>query len=402
VTTPWILFGAFDRHNVGDLLLPHVAAALLPGRPLALAGLAERDLRALGGYRVQALSALAAGRGETPATVLHVGGEVLTCSAWAAAAMLLPPGEAPATIAYLEQHPDEQRAWVRRVLGTDAPAPYAAARAFFRTPPRTGYLGVGGAGLDHVPAPLRDDVLSHLRAARVVTVRDGVTLAHLQAAGVPATLLPDPAVMTAELFGPRIRERGARGEMARVRRAFPAGYLAVQCSAEFGDDATLAALAAQLQAVQRRTGLGLALFRAGAAPWHDDLPTLRRLAARLSAPAATVFETLELWDVCALIAASRGYAGSSLHGRIVATAFALPRINVRSPAAGPGPGKHEAYVQAWEDDGLPGVVEVPQVADAIARSLAIAPALLASQATRLAAAFRRGFSAVVAGLDAPG
>ena len=53
---PTILFGAFDRHNFGDLLFPHVAAALLPGRKLAFAGLAERDPR----QRRQAAHELAA------------------------------------------------------------------------------------------------------------------------------------------------------------------------------------------------------------------------------------------------------------------------------------------------------------------------------------------------------
>lgn len=28
---PPLLFGAFDRHNVGYLLLPHIAAARIPG-----------------------------------------------------------------------------------------------------------------------------------------------------------------------------------------------------------------------------------------------------------------------------------------------------------------------------------------------------------------------------------
>ncbi|MDI3515584.1 MAG: hypothetical protein PWP40_2813, partial [Rhodocyclaceae bacterium] len=44
---PLILFGAFDRHNLGDLLLGRIAAALAarfaPGRPLRWAGLAARD-----------------------------------------------------------------------------------------------------------------------------------------------------------------------------------------------------------------------------------------------------------------------------------------------------------------------------------------------------------------------
>ena len=51
--TPVILFGAFDRHNFGDMLFPHVAAALLPDREPIFAGLAERDLRAEGGHRAR-------------------------------------------------------------------------------------------------------------------------------------------------------------------------------------------------------------------------------------------------------------------------------------------------------------------------------------------------------------
>ena len=61
---PLILFGAFDRHNLGDLLLGRIAAELaarlLPGRELRFAGLAVRDLRADGGARVEALAELAA------------------------------------------------------------------------------------------------------------------------------------------------------------------------------------------------------------------------------------------------------------------------------------------------------------------------------------------------------
>ena len=46
---PLILFGAFDRHNFGDLLLAQVAAGCFPERELHFAGLADRDLRAWDG-----------------------------------------------------------------------------------------------------------------------------------------------------------------------------------------------------------------------------------------------------------------------------------------------------------------------------------------------------------------
>ena len=52
IQPPLVLFGAFDRHNFGDLLFPHLMTALLPGRDFQFAGLAARDLRAFGGHRV--------------------------------------------------------------------------------------------------------------------------------------------------------------------------------------------------------------------------------------------------------------------------------------------------------------------------------------------------------------
>jgi len=78
---PVVLFGACDRHNLGDLLFAHVAAALLPGRELVVAGLAERDLRAAGGHRVQSLHGLAQQGRLQGAHLLHVGGEILTTTA---------------------------------------------------------------------------------------------------------------------------------------------------------------------------------------------------------------------------------------------------------------------------------------------------------------------------------
>lgn len=49
------------------------------------------------------------------------------------------------------------------------------------------------------------------------------------------------------------------------------------------------------------------LFQAGSAPWHDDPDCLARLARRLSAARVRVFRSLQLWDICALIAGRLTY-----------------------------------------------------------------------------------------------
>lgn len=393
---PTILFGAFDRHNFGDLLFAHVAAALLPGRELVFTGLAERDLRSHGGHRVSALAQVAADYGRAPVDILHVGGELLTCDAWQAAVMLLPPEEAPKTIACLDSRLQERAEWARGVLGVSALAPYTLSRALFPCAHRVIYCAVGGVDLDTSDAALRAEVLAKLRTANAVSVRDRYTLAHLAAAGIAARLLPDPAVLVAELFGASIRRHAQDGEVAQILAAFPQGYLAVQFSADFGDDATLAGIAAQLDALANESDCGVALFRAGAAPWHDDLVCYRRLAERLRAAPVRLFTSLNLWDICALIANSRAYLGSSLHGRIVAAAFARPCVNLRHPPDAGHLTKQAAWAATWEDPAWPGTIDPDGIARGVNEALLSDPRQRRRSAAALAVRYREGFSALSA------
>jgi hypothetical protein len=392
--TPVILFGAFDRHNFGDLLLPHIAAALMPGHHVVFAGLAQRDLRRHGGHRVKALSGLGLDSGDHPCILIHVGGEILTCDAWQAAVMLLPPEQAPPTIAYLENRPQERIEWVRRMVGTAALAPYAVSRRAHPGLVSVIYNAVGGTAIDQTSPELRLEVLDNLRAADAVSVRDGYTLGRLAAAGIRAALIPDPAVMVAELFGARIRARACAGEVAQTLGAFPQGYMAIQFSADFGDDESLTQIAAQLNQVAHHDGCGVVLFRAGAAPWHDDLACLRRVAVLLRPGSTRLFHSLDLWDICALIANSRAYCGSSLHGRIVATAFARPRVNLRHPTASGLPSKQAAFAATWDEGGVPAEVELRDIAQGIHAAQAVEQARLQHQARLLAGLYRQKFMEV--------
>jgi hypothetical protein len=357
VTPAALLYGAFDRHNLGDLLLAHVVTALLGDVPVLWTGLATRDMSGCGGRPVVALAEVAAAWRGPPPALIHVGGELLGCSAWQAAVMLEPPERAPQTIAYLEARPQEQLDWVRR-----SPVVYHA---------------VGGVDLAAGDAALRSEVLAKLRAAERVSVRDRLTQAVLEEAGIAAPLAPDLAVLVAELFGDTIRRRAAQGELAALRSDLAQGFVAVQFSAEHGDDTTLDALAAQLEDVADMTGFGIVLFCAGVAPWHDDPQVYRRLAARMPTRAPRCFRSLDVWDLCALIASSRAYAGSSLHGRIVAMAFGVPRVNL--------PGRKQAAVaEALEAPGVPLTVPLDQLAAGVRRALQVEEGLLHATAERLA------------------
>jgi hypothetical protein len=384
---PLRFFGAFDRHNFGDLLFPHLLSALLPGQRFEYAGLVSRDLRRFGGHRVLRLDAL-----ETswPAHLIHAGGEVLTCSAWEAAVMLQDAAGAAQAIACYDDDPVAAAAWAASQLGTTRSAPYVAGRELVAPPGKLIFNAVGGVEWASMSASRREEVKAALRDADWLSVRDHVTRRALQAEGIVAELCPDPAVMLRTCFDQTIRQR--QDALQPVRQVFPQGYLACQFSADFADDASLGALAQQLSRVTAKTGLGLVFFRAGAAPWHDDQGLYEKVLRRLRPGSAVVFESLHLWDICALIAASREVIASSLHARVVAVAYGLPRVSIRSPQQGARPDKVAAFAETWEPQLLQHCVELDELGPAALQALDISPGALQEHAASLCASFTRSLA----------
>ncbi|MDP2028499.1 MAG: polysaccharide pyruvyl transferase family protein [Thiobacillus sp.] len=377
---PPVLFGAFDRHNFGDLLFPHVLTALLPEQAFDYAGLAARDLRACGGHRVKPLAAWNAAR---PSHLIHAGGELLTCSAWQAAVMLLDPPEAATVIARYDDDPAAAAGWAARQLGTSQTLPYVAGRGAVAPGGRLIFNAVGGAEWAFLTAVQREEAKTALAQADWVSVRDHVTQDALRAEGIDVPLCPDPAVMVAECCGELIRQHQQQGALKEIQAAFPQGYLACQFSADFTDDASLDALAQGLSRVAAATGLGLVLFRAGAAPWHDDPALIETMQHRLPPGSARLFPSLHLWDICALIATSRGVVGSSLHSRIVALAYGLPRVSLMPPQQGGRPDKRTAFAETWEPEAVPRSVAPGQIERAVMQALVVPASVLQENAASL-------------------
>ncbi len=381
-----LLIGAHDRHNLGDLLLGQIAAALLPHRPIAPAGVVARDLTACGGFAVSSLADLASRHAQNPVDLIHFGGEILTTTAWQAAVMVAETAAVPELIARYDRHPHAARAYAAATFGFAAEVPYLVSRTLFPHARRIVGLALGGVDLLDAEAALRQEVVAKLAEMTHLTVRDRVTQAALAANGMVAALAPDLAVLTAALFGRRIAAEVHRGEVALCRRLFPQGFLAVQFAASCSDDATLAALAQELQRISAASGCAIVFFRAGAAPWHDDLEAYQRCAALLRQP-SHCFATLYLWQIAALIAASKGFLGTSLHGRIVAAAFAKPRLNFWCAAAQDSAAKVAAYCATWEPMLHPAVVPLSHLAKGWQKVLAygqVAHRTLAQSLTRRA------------------
>lgn len=336
-----VLFGAFDRHNLGDLLFAHFALGdLREPRTATLAGIVAADLRAYGGHCVESLTAVLDRLLHRPIRLTHVGGEILTCDREVARITTLAPAAAVRTLANWQHDRTVRERWWRSDPAFSTPAPYVVRSSALPAGSQTVFRAVGGVGFAALGVTARRHVVAALREARSVTVRDTQTRDSLSKIGIPVVLERDPVAGIRERFGRQILDR-----VARIGR----GHLAVQVSADFGDDATLDQLAAQIRRSALRLQRPVTFFRAGAAPWHDDQAVLDQLRSRLADLSPTAFGSL---DICALIAGAARVIGSSLHVRIVAEAFGRPAISLlgQDTSSVSQAAKVRAYFETWFAD----------------------------------------------------
>ncbi|MCX7897424.1 MAG: polysaccharide pyruvyl transferase family protein [Rhodocyclaceae bacterium] len=392
---PTLLFGAHDRHNFGDLLFAQVAASYCRDRPLLAAGLVARDLSGMGGMALTRVADLSKHYGHAAVEIVHVGGELLTTSIAEAAVMLAEPKAAGALALRLAHARKPVLREIESVLGFRTNAPYVLDRTLFPRARRIVFNAVGGARLAHISAAMRREVVAKLKSADLIYVRERATQAALADAGISAKLAPDPVAIVVERFAERIDQARRAGEVAACRQRFPRGFLAVQFSADCGDEHTLDELARQLETIRAGSGLGIVFFRAGAAPWHDDLDVYRRCAQRLQGD-CWIFASLEVWQIVALLASSQGFVGTSLHGTIVAAACALPRVSFLSPSLGQKTNKLSAYLEAWELPELAAPSPRARLAQSFTCALGISPARYRRHAKRLAALYHRAAEEIFA------
>jgi hypothetical protein len=76
-------------------------------------------------------------------------------------------------------------------------------------------------------------------------------------------------------------------------------------------------------------------------------------------------------------------ASSSLHGRIVALAYGLPRVSLAPPQQGSRPDKRAAFAETWEPDSIPRSVAVDRIEPALMHALAVPADILHENAASL-------------------
>ncbi len=326
--------GAYERDNFGDLLFLLLTERYLAGREVVAAAPFAADMTPLLDRPVVALGDTLVN--EEVDVIWTVGGQV--------------GGTTPDSALRMSKSPAEYDAF-RAAAPTSPyiPTPGAFARNAGAV---TVLNSVGLTGARVLPPHMREEVVEVLRTTDVVSVRDRESSNFLTRLGVVHTLAPD-VVHAISLLEPYDPDPGS--DIAVVQ-------FSTRLLERFGH----ARLARNLVRSKHLSGLRIRLVMAGTAPKHDSVEGLERVAERVRAldpgREVEVLTDRRPLDIVRQIREARIVIGTSLHVRIVAAAYGLPRVTMRRT-------KPTRYATHW-DDRMPFDVRIGDFEDAIGAALA--------------------------------
>lgn len=342
-----IAYGAYDRHNYGDLLFAIVLKRYLEadGRfSVLIAATKTSDLSEYGALPTIPLKqALDETSHQSKTMLIVAGGECLTAQ-WesiigylAPQAIYYPIKASPYLIGhkafiYLSRMFTSIPSDVPLVLGERDLPGYQVM-----------YNSVGGNQISSKTPLIHDAIEQNLKDCTYISVRDRETSAELEKIDVEHNLVPDSAILISDIFPQQVdpTERG---------------HIVFHIS-DHHAKRRIEAIAQQLTELNVNTGLKIALLTIGKAPGHSDDEPLDKLHSLLGDERAYRIDSGNIEDIISCIASSKLYCGTSLHGAITALAYAVPQIALLPQNVI----KLSSFLETWVPKQLCGFAEVRQI-----------------------------------------
>jgi hypothetical protein len=313
----YVLLGAFERHNFGDMLMGHIFEVLLERQGLraVYASILENDLTSYGGNRVYSIFDLvnAGLDGNTP--VVHVGGESVPCSftdALLADSPLMLGRHRAEVVHRLQDHlatnrpfpyltPPEEVVGTRTVVWTN--------RIFYGT----GFTkqGIDKNMADLIKQSFRDSLFAGFRDRQSFGNAAQLDIKNLK-------LTPDIV-----LYISRLLPWKENSEPNYLLLHFNQNYLKMYERILVG----------QLEKISKNFDGSIKIALAGRLVGHDSVSAIHRFLA-VAADSGLSIEFLpseDIFDICRQISGARMVASTSLHYRIVAKSYGVPRISIDNP-----------------------------------------------------------------------
>lgn len=348
-----ILYGAFDRHNYGDLLFPLVMKRVieqeLPQKKVLIAGLINSNLSKYGAHPTISIHK-ALKHDTSNATVVLAGGDVVACDWQSAYGYLLPRVLTPIYQRLSYYFPKATDYLVPRILGLTSDFPFNLNRNDLGAMRKVIYNAVGATEVANVSN--KNQVLSLAKVmadTSYVSVRDVFSKTQLNRLNYhDVQVTPDSATVISSVITIAEIEEKSSNKTKKILEKFITGYIVFQISQAHirGKEAVFAQV---LSEISQRLGLPIVFIAIGNAAGHNDAIGVNKI---LSFMAETVtYETYlhgNIFDLMSIIRNASCYCGTSLHGLITAMSFEVPRV-----ALLPKLKKQINYMDTWDLPHMP-------------------------------------------------
>lgn len=352
-----ILYGAFDRHNYGDLLFPLIMKRVieqeLPQKKVLIAGLINSDLSKYGAHpTVSIREALKCSKGN--ATVILAGGDVIACDWQSAYGYLLPSVLTPFYQRLSYYFPKATDYFVSRVTGLTSNLPFNLNRSDLGALRKVVYNSVGATEVANVTS--KSELLSLgkvIADTNYVSVRDifsQTQLKRLNYHNVPVA--PDSATVMSSVISVAELEEKSSNKTKKLLKKFIEGYIIFQIS-QAHTRGKEEVFALELSKISQSLNLPIIFVAIGNAAGHNDSAGINKVISFIAD--AVTYDTYlngNIFDLMSIIRNSSCYCGTSLHGLITAMSFDVPRV-----ALLPKLRKQINYMDTWDLPHMPrGVV----------------------------------------------
>lgn len=317
-----ILYGAFGRHNFGDMLFPYILKSLLEinsiNTDIEYCDIAEADMTSHGGHDVKSITDFI--NYESELNLIQVGGHTGN------------------DVDPLNYFPEAVRnKCIPFFRQKDSHPSYILSKKIFNKPNIFIANAVGG---------FSNGGANKLKEYDFVSFRSKSHYNHSSEFGLECQFSPDCVVLLKYFYDKTISERTSTSENIKsLHNLHGTNYIAVQIN-EHLLNAHSGKIIQDIKNVIKKTKLPIVFFCAGIAPSHDSMNLYKQKFQNiLPNNMVYFFEGTNIWDICNVISNAKFVIGTSLHVRIVSTVFNVPRVTLYS---GHADNKAAEFIEQWD------------------------------------------------------
>ena len=351
------IIGAFDRYNYGDLLFPILIeeyikiykSRILKEYKLEYYALIESDLKEAKGKRTLALKDLYKTKLDDGSIIIVSGGDVL-----------------PARIGNMDidlcnNNLETIKMKIKRKLigikkfeeyskkkfAINSAFPWIVSEKDFKGC-KVAYNAVGGSTINRLDADDIKFIKENMKNSTYISVRENITRKNLMDFDVKIS--PDSAVIMSEVYPIERLENLVRDEVKSFVKS-KKEYITIQSNNSSVKNNNDVILAKEINKIKKENNIDVLMLPIGFAANHDDNIAIKKIVKHIDGD-YSYFEFLNIYEVMYLIANSKFFAGTSLHGNITASSYAVHHIGLNKSIT-----KLDKYLNYWDVKGQDKCIE---------------------------------------------